>query len=70
MGEEILGGLYAAEVDYLLRHEWATSAADILWRRSKLGLHFPKGSEAVLDAWLAARGGQPEVEQSLQAASR
>ena len=70
MGEEILGGLYAAEVDYLLRHEWATSAADILWRRSKLGLHFPKGSEAVLDAWLAARGGQPEVEPALQAASR
>ncbi len=77
MGEEILGGLYAAEVDYLLRHEWATNAADILWRRSKLGLHFPKGSEAVLDAWLAARGGQSpgqeppaETGELLQAASR
>jgi glycerol-3-phosphate dehydrogenase len=77
MGEEILGGLYAAEVDYLLRHEWATNAADILWRRSKLGLHFPKGSEAVLDAWLAARGGQSpgqeqpaEAGELLQAASR
>jgi len=77
MGEEILGGLYAAEVDYLLRYEWATNAADILWRRSKLGLHFPKGSEAVLDAWLAARGGQSsgqeqpaEAGELLQAASR
>jgi len=60
-----------------LRHEWATNAADILWRRSKLGLHFPKGSEAVLDAWLAARGGQSsgqeplaEAGELLQAASR
>lgn len=70
MGEEILAGLYAAEVDYLLRHEWATCAADILWRRSKLGLHFPKGSEAVLDAWLAARGGQRSDQPELQAASR
>jgi glycerol-3-phosphate dehydrogenase len=25
-------------VDYLVRHEWATEAEDILWRRSKLGL--------------------------------
>ncbi|THU04393.1 glycerol-3-phosphate dehydrogenase [Lampropedia puyangensis] len=53
MGEEILAGLYAAEVDYLLRNEWATCAADILWRRSKLGLHMPSGSEALLNAWLA-----------------
>jgi glycerol-3-phosphate dehydrogenase len=71
MGEEIFAGLYAAEVDYLLRHEWATCAADILWRRSKLGLHFPKGSEAVLDAWLAARGQRSvELLPEAQAASR
>lgn len=31
--------LYQAEVDYLRTHEWACSAEDILWRRSKLGLH-------------------------------
>ena len=30
--------LYAAEVDYLVQHEWAISCDDILWRRSKLGL--------------------------------
>jgi glycerol-3-phosphate dehydrogenase len=54
MGEEILPGLYAAEVDYLRRKEWAVTAADILWRRSKLGLHLPAGAEARLDAWLAA----------------
>jgi glycerol-3-phosphate dehydrogenase len=54
MGAEILPGLYEAEADYLRRHEWAMSGADILWRRSKLGLHLPAGAEARLDAWLSA----------------
>jgi glycerol-3-phosphate dehydrogenase len=55
MGEEIAPGLYAAEVAYLMQHEWATCADDILWRRSKLGLRVPAGSGAALDAWMAAR---------------
>ncbi|MBA5638447.1 glycerol-3-phosphate dehydrogenase [Duganella sp. LX20W] len=54
MGEEIVAGLYAAEVDYLRRYEWARSAQDILWRRSKLGLHLPPGAAARLQAWLDA----------------
>ena len=33
-------GLYQIEVDYLVIHEWASSAEDILWRRTKLGLAF------------------------------
>ena len=28
-------------LEYLLKNEWATNSADILWRRSKLGLHVP-----------------------------
>jgi glycerol-3-phosphate dehydrogenase len=56
MGEEVLPGLYEREIDYLCGHEWARSARDILWRRSKLGLHLPPQSEAHLDAWLADRG--------------
>jgi glycerol-3-phosphate dehydrogenase len=32
-------GVYEAEVRYLVRREWAREAEDILWRRSKLGLH-------------------------------
>jgi len=55
MGQEIAPGLFAAEVNYLMRREWATTAGDILWRRSKLGLHVPAGTEAVLDAWMQAR---------------
>jgi glycerol-3-phosphate dehydrogenase len=39
LGEHFGDGLYEAEVDYLMRHEWAVTEEDILWRRSKLGLH-------------------------------
>jgi glycerol-3-phosphate dehydrogenase len=58
MGEEIVPGLFAAEAEYLVAHEWARTAEDMLWRRSKLGLHVPEGSAAKLDAWLnnASRG--------------
>ncbi|MEF9899930.1 MAG: glycerol-3-phosphate dehydrogenase [Pseudomonas sp.] len=38
LGEAIGGGLFTREVDYLCSDEWAVSADDILWRRSKLGL--------------------------------
>jgi len=55
MGEEVVPGLYEAEIDYLVAQEWAVGAADILWRRSKLGLHVAPGAALRLDAWLAAR---------------
>jgi glycerol-3-phosphate dehydrogenase len=38
LGEAFGAGLYAREVDYLRREEWAVNAEDILWRRGKLGL--------------------------------
>lgn len=53
MGEEICPGLFAAEVSYLMRHEWITSSEDILLRRSKLNLH-TKNSNKKLDLWIAA----------------
>jgi len=42
-------------LDYLTREEWAETAEDILWRRSKLGLHVPAGTARVLDDALALR---------------
>ena len=39
LGEHHGAGLTGAEIDYLVAEEWARSADDILWRRSKLGLH-------------------------------
>src|SRR5574337_167672 len=40
LGAEVAPGLYEAELDYLWRDEWARSVDDVLWRRSKLGLHY------------------------------
>lgn len=59
LGEEVAPGLYAAELHYLLRHEWASCSADILWRRSKLGLHLPPGCADSIDAWIAAQRRPP-----------
>jgi len=39
LGEHFGHTLYAREVDHFMRHEWARNADDILWRRSKCGLH-------------------------------
>lgn len=54
LGQDFGGGLYAQEVDYLVREEWARTAQDILYRRSKLGLHVPAQTAAALDIYLAA----------------
>ncbi len=39
LGENFGGGLYECELAYLVEHEWARSAEDVLWRRTKCGLH-------------------------------
>lgn len=44
--------LYQKEVDYLCREEWARSADDILWRRSKLGYFFSKKEINSLDNYI------------------
>lgn len=41
LGEDYGGGLSESEVAYLIENEYARTAEDILWRRSKLGLHVP-----------------------------
>jgi glycerol-3-phosphate dehydrogenase len=57
LGEEIVPGLFEVEAEWLVKQEWAQAADDILWRRSKLGLHIPPGAASRLEAWLAARRG-------------
>jgi len=39
LGENFGGGLYQRELAYLIEREWAGSADDVLWRRTKCGLH-------------------------------
>jgi glycerol-3-phosphate dehydrogenase len=45
LGENLGNGVYEAEIRYLINVEWALSAEDILWRRSKLGLHIAPQTE-------------------------
>jgi glycerol-3-phosphate dehydrogenase len=52
LGPQVASGLYAAELRYLVRHEWARTAADVLFRRTKLGLHLPTDASAAVAAWL------------------
>lgn len=39
LGEDFGGGLHEREVAYLREREWARTATDVLWRRTKCGLH-------------------------------
>lgn len=53
-GRDFGGGLSQAEVDYLVAEEWAVSAEDVLWRRTKLGLRLSAEQVAGLRDYLGA----------------
>ena len=55
LGRDFGMGLSDAEIDYLVTSEWARTSEDILWRRSKLGLHLPKSAAADIGAYLERR---------------
>jgi len=50
LGHGFGAGLSEREVDYLVHREWARSADDILWRRTKLGYRLSPEQVATLDA--------------------
>ncbi len=55
LGQMFGAGLSAREVDYLVAHEWARSAEDVLWRRTKLGLKTTPDEQAALGEYMKAR---------------
>lgn len=55
LGADLGGGMTEAELAYLIAEEFARTAEDILWRRSKLALSAPPGTEARIEAALAQR---------------
>ena len=55
--------LLAPEVDHLVRGEWAREPDDVLWRRSKLGLHMTEAERAEFAAWFADRYSQAEAAE-------
>jgi len=55
LGEDFGAGLYARELQYLVDHEWARTAQDVLWRRTKTGLHLTRTQGERVAQWLASR---------------
>jgi glycerol-3-phosphate dehydrogenase len=51
--EDLGGGLSRREVTYLATHEWAGTAEDILWRRTKIGLHTGDETRAAVERILS-----------------
>ncbi len=64
LGRHFGAGLTEREVEYLVAEEWAETAEDILWRRTKRGLHMDAAQRAALAAFLErspARGAADAV---------
>jgi glycerol-3-phosphate dehydrogenase len=55
LGQHFGGDLYALEVVYLAEVEWARTAEDVLWRRTKQGLRTSAEDAARLESFLQAR---------------
>ncbi len=64
LGERFTGDLTAAEVRYLAEQEWAETAEDVLWRRSKLGLEASEPERAAIDRYLVSLIGQERAESA------
>ena len=61
LGAELLPQLHEREADFLCRMEFARTAEDILWRRTRLGLYAGREGVARLEEWLARRGSGSEI---------
>jgi glycerol-3-phosphate dehydrogenase len=57
LGAHFGHSLYAAEVDYFVAHEWARAAEDVLWRRTKCGLHLTAAQREVVSKYLLEQYG-------------
>ncbi len=56
--------LYAREVEYLIDQEWAVTADDVLWRRTKRGLHVSAATVTALGAWFGRSAAEHKVGAS------
>lgn len=52
LGQNFGHGLTQREVDYLMAQEWAVTAEDVLWRRSKLGLRLDAEQVQTLERYM------------------
>ncbi len=58
LGRHFGGGLYEHEVRFMMEREWAQTAEDVLWRRSKMGLHLDAPAQQALARWMQDAGGR------------
>jgi glycerol-3-phosphate dehydrogenase len=70
LGREFGGTLTESEVRYLISYEWARTAEDVVWRRSKLGLWMSAADIAALDEWFAAQRTQEAGRSPKEAGAR
>ena len=61
LGRPVAPGLHEAELHYLHTHEWARTADDVLWRRTKLGLHLDAAGRAAVDDWCRRHWSAPRA---------
>jgi len=54
LGHDFGAGLTEAELRWLMAREYARTAEDVVWRRTKLGLRMTAAEIAALDRWMAA----------------
>ncbi len=64
LGRHFGATLYEREVAYLRHEEWATTAEDILWRRTKFGLHLSPVEAAALEEYLAPQS--PDARRAVR----
>jgi glycerol-3-phosphate dehydrogenase len=60
---QFFGPLSQREVEWLKANEWARSADDILWRRSKLGLHMSSQEQDALRIYMSPATGAAELKR-------
>ena len=67
LGAPVAPGLYESELHYLHALEWARSADDVLWRRSKLGLQMAPAERDAVAAWCNAHWADAQPDASTAA---
>jgi glycerol-3-phosphate dehydrogenase len=60
LGQSFGATLTESELRYLMSVEWARTAEDVVWRRSKLGLRLSPAEIAAIEAWMVANRGSSE----------
>jgi glycerol-3-phosphate dehydrogenase len=66
LGQTFGATLTAREIDWLMKHEFARTAEDVVWRRSRLGLRMSVEEIAALDSWMAATQAEPSMSRKAQ----